>query len=246
MTVWSEGRPAIHIICRSYQISRVRRSFATPRPLTDFPTLAAIARMGHKYKIDVVLETALSKLRMTLVSDLEAWVEDTKGQCVTHTPHLYAIEAVNLFRRVQRPDMLDIPMYLCSLLDPDLLVGGTRRKDGTLERLSPEDLALCIGARQRLTLWCLKELASLCYNPHNSPHCAQMCEWHLKRQFCSYATGAHQMHLCSPLHFLCSLRTRVKSHPNICIVCKSAETEYLVRRKAEVLGSLRSLTLDTA
>ena len=44
------------------------------------------------------------KLRMILAADLETWVEDTKAQCVTQTPHLYAIEAVNLFRRVQWPD----------------------------------------------------------------------------------------------------------------------------------------------
>ncbi|TBU27555.1 hypothetical protein BD311DRAFT_665122, partial [Dichomitus squalens] len=57
---------------------------------------------------------------------------------------------VNLFRILDKPEMLATAVYACCRLSPDNLVNGFERADGTSETLSPADLVLCLKAQRGL------------------------------------------------------------------------------------------------
>ncbi|PIL28391.1 hypothetical protein GSI_09542 [Ganoderma sinense ZZ0214-1] len=66
-------------------------------------------------------------------------------------PHHY-VEALNLFGLLDRPEMVPAAVYRCCQLGPGALLEGVQREDGSeaLERLSPEDLELCMETVPRL------------------------------------------------------------------------------------------------
>ena len=61
-----------------------------------------------------------------------------------------AIEALNLFRTLDRPEMAVAAMYVCCQLDPGTVARGTTRADGTREGLGADDLEVCLRMRREL------------------------------------------------------------------------------------------------
>ena len=93
--------------------------------------------MGHKYQIPHLLTTATSSLKRIFPSSLELW--DNRPSKVRD----HSLEAVNLFRLLDRPDMLVSALYDCCRCPARTIVRGTLRADGTRECLTPEDVELC-------------------------------------------------------------------------------------------------------
>ncbi|KAI0688686.1 hypothetical protein C8T65DRAFT_767687 [Cerioporus squamosus] len=62
-----------------------------------------------------------------------------------------AVEALTLFRRIDRPDMLPAALYACCQWDLGRLIRGVRRADGAfVEKLDLDDLERCLKARREL------------------------------------------------------------------------------------------------
>ncbi|KAI0720107.1 hypothetical protein C8T65DRAFT_802210 [Cerioporus squamosus] len=118
---------------------------------TSFNVLAALVRLGHKYDLQRVLSAAVSRLEL-LFADFEAW---KKHSWLSHRNVLLkstseAIEAYNLFRISGQTVMLPMALYMCCHISVPHLLQGCERADGTLEQLSPDDIGLCLLARNTL------------------------------------------------------------------------------------------------
>lgn len=72
----------------------------------------------------------------------------------THIPPAFsaehAIGVVNLARLLDEPSLLPAALLACCQLTGPTLVAGFEREDGTRETLTPEDLGLCIQAKEAL------------------------------------------------------------------------------------------------
>ena len=126
-----------HLLCHSA---------INPQSPLEFPQLAALARMSHKYQISHLLETVTRSLSQMFPDELDLW--EVHGRMIHINGH--AVEAVNLFRLLDEPDMLVPAFYACSRLPSHTVVGGTLRTDGTPECLTPADIELCLDLHHHL------------------------------------------------------------------------------------------------
>ncbi|TBU41579.1 hypothetical protein BD309DRAFT_1081994 [Dichomitus squalens] len=128
-------------------------SYLHPEQTISFPILAALARLGHKYQLDQLLDAVIFRLQRTFNTDLEVW-DRSRGFGADSPLGLVpnnAIEALNLFRRLQRSDMIPTALCGCSRLPPAVLIHGVDRADGvTRESLELTDLELCWKVQKRL------------------------------------------------------------------------------------------------
>ena len=122
--------------------------------------------MAHKYQLDQLLEAVVCRLKGSFTTRLDVWdrsggFDPTRSPLRLHRNH--AIEALNLFRLFDKPEMIPMALYGCCQLGPKALVWGTWRADGlSPERLSPDDLELCLVAKERLVRETVRLLSCLC------------------------------------------------------------------------------------
>ena len=115
----------------------------------SFEEVFAVIRLAHKYNIADVQKQALYALREYTFNDgFEKWMEDRVERIVVEGP--CAIGAVNLARLLDEPEMLVIALYKCLGLGSGIL-DGWRREDGSVERLSEDDVKRCITANRELS-----------------------------------------------------------------------------------------------
>ncbi|KAI0750320.1 hypothetical protein C8Q80DRAFT_1253846 [Daedaleopsis nitida] len=153
-----DGCPTLHVtdtVCDSKRFLGAiydGLGYMVPASLTQFSVLASLVRMGHKYQLDLILDESLRRLKTVYNPDFSVW-EPHQGRSngVVELQNEDAIEAFNLFCLVDRPEMLPTALYACCNLDTHVLLHGWQRSDGsTLEKLSMEDLELCLNARPEL------------------------------------------------------------------------------------------------
>ncbi|KAI0652473.1 hypothetical protein C8Q79DRAFT_1005665 [Trametes meyenii] len=117
-----------------------------------FSVLAALLRLSHKYEIEHIMEATSALLKPMFPNDLPSLLKRcTLGR--SHTVKFapgQEIEAVNLFRQCERPEMLLVALYWCTGLDIHVLLHGYTRADGSIEHLSTSDLERCFVAREKL------------------------------------------------------------------------------------------------
>ena len=123
-----------------------------PDQPVQFPVVAALARLGHKYHIQWVLREATRRLRSIFPDTYEEWLK-SKGRSnhlvvIRFLPFPY-IEAVNLIRLIGETKMLPVAIYGCCQFPP-LLFKGSTRADGTAEALDLPTLELCVTAHTKL------------------------------------------------------------------------------------------------
>ncbi|RPD55047.1 hypothetical protein L227DRAFT_510624 [Lentinus tigrinus ALCF2SS1-6] len=152
-----DGCTVIHLSDTAYDIKRLLHALydgarhVSPAGAMPFSEVAALARMAHKYQIDWLLQESTRRLKTAFPDHFALWPEDTSTPAVTVDPR-DAIEAFNLFRRIDRPDMLPAALYACCQLDLGVLVRGVLRADSvSVENLPTDDLERCLTARRALT-----------------------------------------------------------------------------------------------
>lgn len=127
-----------------------RSFFKQQPPYPNFEALAACVRLGHKYQMSQLLGHAIDYLQDHFTHKFDRWE--------THTHWLplgsgfnwsHAIGVVNLARLTGETRMLPTALWLCTMLGADATKGMTY-SDGEVERLSPEDLGLCIEGSRKL------------------------------------------------------------------------------------------------
>ena len=118
-----------------------------------FPVLAALARLSHKYQFNALFAAVICRLERIFPTKLNVW--DRGGGLNRNDPHRLSstevIEALNLFRLINRPNMIPTALYRCAQLGPHSILCGEMRADGvTRERLSLSDMELCIKLKEKL------------------------------------------------------------------------------------------------
>ncbi len=119
-------------------------------PIRTFEEVAALVRLAHKYHIQQVEDQALAALQLfDFKSNFKAFRKGMpKKNKLVNKPEEY-IGAVNLARLTDTPSMLPLALYNCAYLDSTVL-DGWKRRDGTVEQLSPSDLRRCLDGHVEL------------------------------------------------------------------------------------------------
>ncbi|KAH9856162.1 hypothetical protein C2E23DRAFT_505188 [Lenzites betulinus] len=114
-----------------------------------FALVSACIRLGIKYEIKQIYDSALAILKNRYTDDFDHW--DTLGNrsSCAGFDDMHAIGVVNLVRLIGDHSMLPVALWQCCRLGSDLVHGYTRA-DGYRENLTMEDLGLCFAAQQRL------------------------------------------------------------------------------------------------
>ncbi|KAH9846274.1 hypothetical protein C2E23DRAFT_890983 [Lenzites betulinus] len=147
-----------HFLRAIFQSGTTSLSLSYNKTRQPFAHLAAIARLAHKYQADALAAAAFERIEMFFTARQNPWsklksaydyqegLEIRGSQYALSLRPEDAVEAVNLARLFEKPLMLPLALYMCCVLDPQLMRNGIAREDGTLDRLSDDDFARCIGA----------------------------------------------------------------------------------------------------
>ncbi|KAI1792055.1 hypothetical protein LXA43DRAFT_358897 [Ganoderma leucocontextum] len=168
-----DGYPAVHVTDTSYDFRELLRaiyyggvSHLHPDEAVTLPVLAALARLSHKYQLDQLLDAVILRLKRTFTTDFETW---ERSGCLHEelSPMQIScsdcIEALNLFRLLDKTEMIPVALYGCSQLEIADLFSGVTRHDGvTPEGLSPHDLQLCLEIKLNLTQTAVSIMMALC------------------------------------------------------------------------------------
>ncbi|PIL26519.1 hypothetical protein GSI_12277 [Ganoderma sinense ZZ0214-1] len=170
-----DGCPVVHVSDSPEDLAHLlrvllpttQRRFHRERDTAErtFDEVYAVITLAHKYHIEDVQRQALYSLReYTFNDNFEVWKGER--QEVMKVDGACAIGAVHLARLLDVPQMLPIALYKCLNLGPNILDGWTR-SDGSVERLSQDDIKRCISAQRSLsrdrvayTYWTLYPQAS--------------------------------------------------------------------------------------
>ncbi|KAH9930859.1 uncharacterized protein B0H18DRAFT_872508 [Fomitopsis serialis] len=121
------------------------------RSCIPFSTIACLIRLGHKYQMEHIFAGAITRLKSCFVASfVECYALRSRGSRSMSFVDADAIEAVNLARLTQIGTVLPTALYICGLLPNNLLLHGVPRKNGTVERLSSEDIIRCLDGRANL------------------------------------------------------------------------------------------------
>ncbi|OCH85370.1 hypothetical protein OBBRIDRAFT_859454 [Obba rivulosa] len=129
------------------------RSYYEADGRVNFTTVATTIRIAHKFDMQDLLSDALKRLKSWYTDDFDAWdkiCEADGSSLMTRPRDEDAIEAVALAHLMNTPSVLPLALYFCAQLYTDVIISGTRRNDGAISRLSPEDAACCIDGRAHL------------------------------------------------------------------------------------------------
>ena len=150
---------------------RLRRGALTPGSL--FSQFHAALHLAHKYQCADVETRVLFVLKKYYTANFAGCDMNHNDESLKFTPVCpppqAAIAAINIARLAQTPSMLPYAMYLAANQEGRMM-DGYKRRDGSVEHLSAEDLRQCIDARGALA----REMASLVkhvFDPIESAGC---------------------------------------------------------------------------
>ena len=115
----------------------------------SFYMVSALIRVGHKYDITQLVQSALERLKLFYTTDFERWNGRAGGRVPPSFEDIHVIGVVNLARLTGEVSILPTALLACCTLAD--ITAGFPREDGTLERLSLEDIGCCWKTRAALT-----------------------------------------------------------------------------------------------
>ncbi|PIL26524.1 hypothetical protein GSI_12282 [Ganoderma sinense ZZ0214-1] len=118
-----------------------------PVPASVFARLHAALHLAHKYQCPEVETRALFTLKKFYTANFTQYdvFDSTEFAFIRPQPE-DSVAAVNIARLTQTPSMLPYALYLAATLEGEMM-DGYKRRDGSVEHLSAEDLRRCIDAR---------------------------------------------------------------------------------------------------
>ena len=117
---------------------------------TSRSSLHAAIHLAHKYQCPEVETRGLSVLKRYYTPHFTDYVRySTSRPTMSAPPRGVAVGAVNIAPLTETVSMLPFALYhVCTL--EGCMMDGYKRRHGTVEYLSAEDLKLCVGARNTL------------------------------------------------------------------------------------------------
>ncbi|PIL26527.1 hypothetical protein GSI_12285 [Ganoderma sinense ZZ0214-1] len=141
------------ITCLDLSLSK-----AGPVRRASFAQLHAAFHLAHKYQCPDVEARALFALKKYYTANFTQYTsfDEVEISSLRKPPMRASIAAVNIARLTETPSMLPYALYLAATCE-GCMVDGYKRRDGSVEYLSSEDLRSCIDVRGALA----REHASL-------------------------------------------------------------------------------------
>ncbi|KAH9922083.1 uncharacterized protein B0H18DRAFT_1019051 [Fomitopsis serialis] len=234
-----DGCPIVHLTDHPDELRHLLHAlfFAQSRhgddERLDFSIVASLIRLSHKYQIDHIRNAYLSRMRSCFPTSLETWdaVNRDLGSPVMEFCRKDAITAVNVARLTETDSMLPSALLTCCLMETECILNGVRRIDGTLDRLSPANIIMCLDARQTLLHKAFSTRMEILLPLAASPQCNfDQCRRMLQT--------VQMMHLHTrPKHLVRDvfsssegLISLVQTHEGVCAVC--ADTWYKAEEQA--------------
>ncbi|KAH9916587.1 uncharacterized protein BXZ73DRAFT_53794 [Epithele typhae] len=119
----------------------------------DMQDISAGIRLGHKYQMTVLANNLVSRLGQYYTRHWSVWSSPQRQAYPERLRGSAAIAVVNLAGLTGDTWMLPAAFMECLRLPTEELLAGFTRGDGTVEHLSPEDLASCVGGRSHLLVF---------------------------------------------------------------------------------------------
>lgn len=200
------------------------------------------------YQIDELYNNALRALESLLPGELTQW-----DRTVTNPPVDFeladTISMVKLTRELDRRDLYVRAMYHCCQLDAQNLVEGIQHSRGTLERLDPSDLIVCMNSRQRLLqkqAWMIHHFFTVTSHGCQS---LEPCGESRRSELLKQLSGGHlfSTDILAPCsvwdNMFTSLRTATvliqgQRHPMLCAFCSTSVTYQIKQIRLQVFRSL--------
>ncbi|RDX41821.1 hypothetical protein OH76DRAFT_1363819 [Lentinus brumalis] len=190
-----DGCPIVHVSDSAEEFKCLLRmvydgfNYLQPDVPIDFPVLAALARLGHKYQLDGVVAEAVRRLQPAYPSSFDIW--EAGQDSVRFSNDREAFAAINLFRLLDRKDMLPIAIYRSTLPSHRDLLHSTLPSTTATERLSLDDVEIVLEAQYELLSADASMMASW-FNTPPSEHCTQ-------HSLCAKDIATTQRSLCNSL-----------------------------------------------
>ncbi|KAI0328032.1 hypothetical protein GY45DRAFT_1326831 [Cubamyces sp. BRFM 1775] len=120
---------------------------------TAFPVLSALIRMSHKYGVQDLYDTALSRLKRFYTSDFETWRDVEGRKHYVQTSPADALAVIEIAHITDNPSLIPTAYLMCCSLDT--LVRKKRTHDQILDvpmlsELTPWDLQRVFTGKARL------------------------------------------------------------------------------------------------
>ncbi|OJT07814.1 hypothetical protein TRAPUB_1297 [Trametes pubescens] len=160
------GVPVVHVSDSAYDMRCLLRTIYDGRKyLADmgrelpFSILSALMRLGHKYELTDIVDEAAQYLEEFFTADFDVWLQICHTDTVPtrfefrrdEDDEAELFESVRLLRLTGKTAMLPMALYRCAQLGlTEILWGVERHTPGTFERLSDEDIEICVHASARL------------------------------------------------------------------------------------------------
>ncbi|KZT11118.1 uncharacterized protein LAESUDRAFT_754812 [Laetiporus sulphureus 93-53] len=168
--------PVVHLSDRAADLRHLlrflfhaRQHFAPDRPVKTL-AVAALIRLGHKYQIEDAMKEGATRLQDAFPVTLDAWRERYDPYCLNlprseiqrlkkrrkliddGNGDRYGcdVTAVHLARLLDSAPILVTALYFCCEYPGHRWVEGVKMADGSVEQLSPEEVARCIDGRMML------------------------------------------------------------------------------------------------
>ncbi|OJT07813.1 hypothetical protein TRAPUB_1296 [Trametes pubescens] len=157
-----QGVPVVHVTdsahgmhCLLHAMYDSRRYLTDMVPKIPFAVLAALIRLGHKYEHSDVMDEAAKHLEDYFTTDMDTWLKFCFKNRVPNfefsaEKQADLFECVNLARLTGKTAMLPAMLYACCQLGIDDILAGGKRHSGVIERLSEQDVLLCVVGYTRL------------------------------------------------------------------------------------------------
>ncbi|KAH9843849.1 uncharacterized protein C8Q71DRAFT_719532 [Rhodofomes roseus] len=130
------------------------RRYYMPDQCVSFAMVAALLRLGHKYAIDDLVSSALSRLKTCFSTSFDMYCTaiTAGGSEAMSFSSEDAMATVNLARLIGEDANTILPsaLYTCCQLPAEVLAHGVSSGSRDVQKLSDADLERCIDARARL------------------------------------------------------------------------------------------------
>ena len=184
-----------------------------------YPELSALARLAHKYQIDVVERYAIGRLKEVFTNNFEAWEREVYVFNESFIAPCNPIDSIDLARLTNAPSMLPLSFYLCAQ-DMNLIVDGQKREDGTCTMLSNADMKRCIAGYGELCRMSepMLQQTFLAPPPPNFCETPSECKHAVKRMVKRFG-------LKKTLHHLTTWEPHIEEEFDGCDACSKAAIE---------------------
>ncbi|KAK7690491.1 hypothetical protein QCA50_005589 [Cerrena zonata] len=154
-----DGCPIVHLSDTAKELTTFleilysqgnHRYFRIEKVCAPMEWVSAVLRLGRKYQVSHIAEEAVRRLEFVCPPPGRNLMAYIWSRIDTYKGGGMAISIVKLARAYDLPGLLPFAFYMCCQLSIDKLIYGVELEDGSVDRLSLEDLARCLHGKEQI------------------------------------------------------------------------------------------------